>query len=234
MSAPELALPDDVDALKAMVIAMAQKAALLEERNLHLELVNKSADERIARLTAVVKMLERARFGSRSERLRTGALSEEQYALVFDEIETGVAAIEAQMEKSAGGSKAKRAPRPRKGFAAHLERVEVVIEPETPAGCEALEKILIGEDVSERLDVTPAKFRVIVTRRPKYAYKGWDGVIQAAAPARIVESGIPTEALLAQIAVSKYADGLPLYRQEAIYARDQVEIDRSQMAQWMG
>lgn len=151
------------------------------KRNLHLELVNKSADERIARLTAVVKMLERARFGSRSERLRTGALSEEQYALVFDEIETGVAVIEAQMEKSAGGSKAKRAPRPRKSFAAHLERVEVVIEPETPAGCEALEKILIGEDVSERLDVTPAKFRVIVTRRPKYAYKGWDGVIQAAA-----------------------------------------------------
>ena len=46
--------------------------------------------------------------------------------------------------------------------------------------------------------------------------------------------GIPTEALLAQIAVSKYADGLPLYRQEAIYARDQVELDRSLMAQWMG
>ncbi|WP_329609610.1 hypothetical protein [Mesorhizobium muleiense] len=89
MSAPDLALPDDVEALKAMVVAMAEKAALLEERNLHLELVNKSADERIARLTAIVKMLERARFGSRSERLRTGALSEEQYALVFDEIETG-------------------------------------------------------------------------------------------------------------------------------------------------
>ena len=81
---------------------------------------------------------------------------------------------------------------------------------------------MIGEDVSERLDVTPTKFRVIVTRRPKYVYKGRDGVIQAAAPARIIESGIPTEALLAQIAVSKYADGLPLYRQEAIYARDKV------------
>jgi transposase len=85
---------------------------------------------------------------------------------------------------------------------------------ETPAICEGLERILIGERVCERLDVTPAKFRVIVTRRPKYAYKGWDGVIQAAAPARIIESGIATEALLAQIAVSKYADGLPLYRQE--------------------
>jgi transposase len=79
----------------------------------------------------------------------------------------------------------------------------VIIEPETPAGCEGLEKILIGEDVSVRLHVTPAKFRVIVTRHPKDAYKGWDGVLQAAAPARIIESGIPTEALLALIAVSK-------------------------------
>jgi len=73
-----------------------------------------------------------------------------------------------------------------------------------------------------------------VTRRPKYAFKGWEGVIQAVAPARIIESGLPTEALLAHIAVSKYADGLPLYRQEGIYARDQVEIDRHLMARWMG
>ena len=50
----------------------------------------------------------------------------------------------------------------------------------------------------------------------------------------IIEGGIPTEALLAQIAVSKYADGLPLFRQEAIYARDKVELSRSLMAQWMG
>src|SRR5215470_18828141 len=97
-----------------------------------------------------------------------------------------------------------------------------------------MQKVLIGEDVSERLDVTAAKFRVLVTRRPKYAYRGRDGVIQAPAPPHIIESGIPTEALLAQIAVSKYADGLPLYRQETIYARDQVELDRSLMAQWMG
>jgi transposase len=61
-----------------------------------------------------------------------------------------------------------------------------------------------------------ARFRVIVTRRPKYAYRNRHGVIQAPAPSHIIESGIPTEALLAQIAVSKYADGLPLYRQEAI------------------
>ena len=151
---------------------------------------------------------------------------------MFDEIKTGMAAIEAELESTVQ-DKPKRAPRPRKGFAAHLERVEIVT-PEIPAGCEGLEKVLIGEDVSERLDVMPAKFRVIVTRRPKYAYRNRDGVIQAPAPPHIIESGIPTEALLAQIAVSKYADGLPLYRQEAIYARDQVELDRSLMAQWMG
>ncbi len=226
-------LPDDVDALKAMIVAMADQRALLEARNSHLEVATKTADERIATLTAIVRMLERSRYGTRSERLRGETLSEEQHAFVFDEIETGMAAIEAELD-SAVQDKPKRAPRPRKGFAAHLERVEIVIEPEIPAGWEGLEKVLIGEDVSERLDVMPAKFRVIVTRRPKYAYRNRDGVIQAPAPPHIIESGIPTEALLAQIAVSKYADGLPLYRQETIYARDQVELDRSLMAQWMG
>src|SRR5690606_3020104 len=88
-----------------------------------------------------------------------------------------------------------------------------------------------------RLDVTPATFRVIVTRRPKYAYRladGEDRIVQAPAPDHLIAGGIPTEALLAQVAVSKYADGLPLYRQEEIYARDGVELDRSLMAQWMG
>lgn len=74
------------------------------------------------------------------------------------------------------------------------------------------QKILIGEDVSERLDVIPAKLRVIVTRCPKYAFKHEDGIFQAAAPAHIIESGIPTEARLTQVAVSKYSDGLPQTR----------------------
>ncbi len=151
-----------------------------------------------------------------------------------DGIETGAAAIKAELEKAGGQGKPKRAPRPRKGFAAHLERVEIVIAPEVPAGCEGLEKVRIGEDVPERLDVTPARFRVPVTRRPKYACKGRDGVIQAPAPAHVAGGGVPTAALLAWIAVSKYADGLPLYRQEAVYARDGVDLDRPLMAQWMG
>lgn len=130
----------------------------------------------------------------------------------------------------------RRASRPRKAFPAHLERVEIVIEPEAVAcACGACQPVRVGEDVSERLDVTPAKLRIIVTRRPKYGCAECkEGVRQAAAPAHLVEAGVPSEALLAHIAVSKYADGLPLYRQEGIYARDGVEISRNTMANWMG
>jgi transposase len=230
LAAPDL--PDDVDALKAMVLALSQKSVLADAEIAELKTLNATADERNARLTSIIKMLERARYGSRSEQFKRNGWNEEQYAFALEEVQTGLAEIKAPLEKKTNTGT--RAPRPRKGFGAHLERVEVVIEPCDPLGCEGLEKVCLGEDVSERLDVTPAKFRVIVTRRPKYAYRGQDGVIQAAAPAHLIEAGIATEALLAHIAVAKYADGLPLYRQEAIYARDGVELDRSLMAQWMG
>ncbi|MGO9392297.1 IS66 family transposase [Rhodoblastus sp.] len=236
MKTLDFPLPDDVDALKALVRAMAEKAAraeALESENRDLKALNAEADERIARLTSILKALERNRFGKRSEKLGAAA-KDEQQAFVFEEIETGIAEIKAGLDKAGGSAKQKRTPRPRKAFSPHLERVEVVIEPEVPAEHLGKEKIKIGEDVCERLDVELPRFRVIVTRRPKYAFKDADGVIQALAPARIIEGGIPTEALLAMIAVSKYADGLPLYRQEAIYARDSVELDRSLMAQWMG
>jgi transposase len=236
MLPPDLALVNDVETLKSMVLAMAAKASrvdALESEVGDLKARNADADERIKRLTQILAAFDRARFGRRSEKLRpTSADDDEQRAFVFEEIETGIAALKAQVNKGRK-SKEERAPRRRKGFAAHLERIEVVIEPDESEHA-GKAKVLIGEDVSERLDVVPAKFRVIVTRRPKYAFKDADGVIQALAPTHIIESGIPTEALLAQIAVSKYADGLPLYRQENIYARDSVEIDRRIMAQWMG
>ncbi|WHS94166.1 IS66 family transposase [Sinorhizobium kummerowiae] len=239
MDLPLSDLPDDVDALKAMVLALAREQAAKEVRLkvaeaeiARLEAVEKSANERIANLTLIMKVLQRTQNGKRSERLRLG-VNDEQVSFAFEEVETGLSAIRSELDRAAK-DKPKRAPRPRKGFAAHLERIEEVIEPEIPAGCEGLSKVLIGEDRSERLDVVPPKFRVIVTRRPKYAFRGSDGVVQALAPAHIIEGGLPTERLLAYIAVSKYADGLPLYRQEAIYLRDRVEISRSLMAQWMG
>jgi len=254
-------LPDDVDALKAMIAAAyAERALARQQRQVdasaqHAEIAAlqaeisayeaeivamtaaKTADqEKIARLESIVAMLRRAQYGTRSEKLRIDPLDAEQMAFVFDELQTGLAEIKAGRDKHAGTA-SPRPPRPRKDFAPQLERIEQIIEPEVPADCVGLEAIRIGEDVSERLDVTPARFRVIVTRRPKYAYRladGQDRIVQAPAPDHLIVGGIPTEALLAQVAVSKYADGLPLYRQEGIYARDGVELDRSLMAQWMG
>lgn len=239
MDLPLHDLPDDVDALKAMVLALAREQAAKEVRLVaaeveiaRLEAVEKSANERITNLTSILKVLQRTRYGTRSERLRLG-IDDDQASFAFEEVETGLSAIESELDR-ARGARPKRAPRPRKGFAAHLERIEEIVEPDIPEDCIGLDKILIGEDRSERLDIVPPKFRVIVTRRPKYAFRDRDGVIQALAPAHIIESGLPSERLLAYIAVSKYADGLPLYRQEAIYMRDGVEISRSLMAQWMG
>ena len=93
----------------------------------------------------------------------------------------------------------------------------------------------IGEDVTERLDVIPAQFRVLVMRRPKYACRACEGVVvQAPAPARLIEGGIPTEATVAHVIVAKYADHLPLYRQAQIYARQGIDLDRSTLADWVG
>jgi transposase len=93
----------------------------------------------------------------------------------------------------------------------------------------------MGDDRSERLDVLPAKFRVIVTRRPKYACRRCEEVVvQAPAPARLVEGDIPTEATVAHVLVAKYADHLPLYRQAQILGRQGVNLDRSTLADWVG
>ena len=118
----------------------------------------------------------------------------------------------------------------------HLPRIEQVIEvADKTCPCCRGRLHLMGEDVSERLDIVPAQFRVIVTRRPKYACRACEEVVvQAPAPARLVEGGIPTEATVAHVLVAKYADHLPLYRQAQIYARQGVSLDRSTLADWVG
>ena len=94
---------------------------------------------------------------------------------------------------------------------------------------------VVGHDSSERLDVIPAQFRVLVTRRPKLACRACDGVVvQAPAPARLIEGGPPTEALVAHVLVARYADHLPLYRQAQIMARQGVALERSTLAFWVG
>src|ERR1700758_2824080 len=94
---------------------------------------------------------------------------------------------------------------------------------------------VIGEETSERLDVIPAQFRVIRTRRPKYACRACAGaVVQAPAPEHLIKGGLPTEALVAHVLVGKYAWHLPLYRQAQMLASQGIEIDRATLAFWVG
>lgn len=96
---------------------------------------------------------------------------------------------------------------------------------------------VIGEDVSERLDIIPAQFRVIVTRRQRYGCRSCEnGVTQAPAPApaHLIPGGMLTEATLAHVLMSKYADHLPLYLQAQVYARQGIDLDRSTLAAWVG
>jgi transposase len=238
-------LPDDVEELKALTLATSARAdrseaeaeaarsdvLRLKAQVNDLAQTNAMAKAEIARLASILKTLKRGRFGKRSEKLGTD--DAEQQSFAFEEVETGLAAISARLEAKSK-SQSRKTPGDKPRFPSHLERVEEVVEPEVRADLQDKERVRIGQDESIRLDVIRARFRLIVTIRPKYAYKEPGSILQAPAPEHIVEAGLPTEALLAQVAVSKYADGLPLYRQEAIYARDGVELGRSLMAQWMG
>src|SRR6478736_6556593 len=186
------------------------------------------------RLRQIIKELQRHRFGRRAESLLV-----DQLLLGLEEAEQ----IEAEgLAGEEAADPAKRAERARKRRAnrgslpAHLPRVERIIDVQDKT-CPCCQGALhaMGEDVSERLDIVPAQFRVIVTRRPKYACRACEEVVvQASAPTRLVEGGIPTEATIAHVLVAKYADHLPLYRQAQIYARQGVNLDRSTLADWVG
>jgi len=226
-------LPDDAASLKALIAALVtDQAGLRQDKAVLAAEVDRLAAQN-ARLDHIVMVLRRARFGRSSERL-----TEEQMNLALEDIEAGFAAEDAKAEKSSATVKreATKTRRTNRGhLPAHLSREEVVIEPESktcPCGC-ALH--VIGEDVSERLDRIPAKLRVIVTRRPKYACRACtDGVVQVPAPLRLVEGGLPTEALVADVLISKYAWHLPLYRQAQIMQTEGITIDRGTLSSWVG
>lgn len=186
------------------------------------------------RLRQIIKELQRHRFGRRAE-----SLPEDQLQLALEEAEQVESAGQAEAEETAPAERKARAVRRRTNrgaLPAHLPRIETVIDIESTV-CPCCSGTLhrIGEDVAERLDIVPAQFRVLVVRRPKYACRACeDVVVQAPAPARLIEGGIPTEATVAQGLVSKYADHLPLYRQAQVHARQGVNLDRSTLADWVG
>lgn len=185
----------------------------------------------IQRLQKLVPDFKRALFGTRSEKANP-----EQFELALEDIETAMAAVHAEDE--APDPPASPTAKPRKtnrgSLPKHLPHIEEVIAPDsTICGCGA-ERQLIGEDVSERFDIIPAQFRVIVTRRPKYACRSCtNGVVQAPAPARLIPDGMPAEATVAHVLVSKYADHLPLYLQAQIYSRQGIDLKRSTNCSWM-
>jgi len=227
-------LPTDIDALHALIRAertalasvMAARDAAFAERD--------QLAARNAKLEHILAEIRRAHFGRKSERI-----SEDQLALALEDLEAALAKDEAKDEKADPALKLVRAHKRRTSRALkfdHLPHEEVVIEPESKiCPCCGGTLHVIGEDTSRRLDKVPAKIRLIVTRRPKYACRTCtDGVVQAPAPPRLVEGGLPTEAFVADVVVSKFADHQPLYRQSQILARHDVPIERSTLAQWVG
>jgi transposase len=216
----EADLPDDVDALRALVLEQAHELDLLK--------VFRTENER---LQAIIDALMRHRFGRKSEQLDA-----DQFELALEEVEAALSQAELARNKASKASSERPRKTNRGSLPAHLERIEQIVDVEEKA-CTCCGGALhqIGEDVAERLDVVPTTFRVLVTRRPRYGCRSCENaVVQAPAPARIVEGGIPTEALIAQVLVSKYADHLPLYRQAQVYARQGIQLDRSTLADWVG
>ena len=205
-------LPDDPSTLKAMLLAERARAERLEQ---------------------IIKELQRHRFGRRAE-----TLPEDQLLLGLEDVEQIEASSAAEIDAANAAERSSRAEKRRRNrgsLPAHLPRIEMVVDIDDHA-CPCCHNALhrIGEDVSERLDIIPAQFRVLVVRRPNYACRSCEAIVQAPAPARLIEGGLPTEATVAQVLVSKYADHLPLYRQAQIFTRQGVNLDRSTLADWVG
>lgn len=238
MSSPLISLDLDTlppEARSAVEALMAQNAALSERVG---ELTGRTTElgADVERLEHLVREFQRALYGKRSEKL-----SEDQRQLAFEDLEIAVAEVEktgGEPDATSDGTGRKRSPARRNHgrLPEEFERETRVIEPESlqcPCGCG--EMVKIGEDRSERLDIVPARFRVIETIRPRYACRACqEGVYQAPAPAHLIEGAMPTEAMIAHVLVSKYADHLPLYRQAQIYRRAGIDLHRSTLAGWVG
>lgn len=184
---------------------------------------------KIDQLTHEMAVLKRWKFAAHSEQWHgaQGSLLDETIDADLEAVAAELAAL--TLVPPVPKELPKRSPLP-----AHLPRVEVRHEPEQTecrCGC-ALKRI--GEDVSEKLDYTPGVFQVERHIRGKWTCAQCQTLVQAPVPAQVIDKGIPTAGLLAQVLVAKYADHQPLYRQEGIFERAGMAIPRSTLAQWVG
>ena len=203
-------LPADVDALQAMVLTRtAERDAAIAE---------------LAHLKFYVDKLQNAKFGRSSEQRDAN-----QVPLPLENITQPVAAQAPDSgDERDQATPAKQRKANRGNLPDHLPHVHETLHPDdTNCPCCRAAMHVIGEDQSKRLDVIPAQFRVLVTHRPKYACRACEGaIVQAPAPERLIKAGLPTEAMVAFILVSKYAWHLPLYRQAQMLALQGIKLDR--------
>src|ERR1700677_4516011 len=186
-------------------------------------------------LRAEIATLKGLIFGARSE--RSAIICVEQLALDLERIaDAQPPANDDEPEPGAPGAKRRKPRRNIGALAAHLPRCEQVIEPaSTLCPCSTGQMHRVGEETSERPDRVLAWLRVLRTIRPKYACRACEGpIVQAPAPARLVEGGMATTALIAHMAAAKYAWQSTLYRQAQILAGHGVVVDRQTLARWMG
>jgi len=218
---------------------LATLRRLIAERDAELAVLrarSAASEAEVEKLRLLIKQLQRAMYGRRSEKI-----DPDQLQLGLEDIEQSIAMAEAASEAAAakppeGERRAATVRRNRGNLPKHLPREEIVIAPQSTAcPCCGGAMHVIGEDASEQLDVIPAQFKVIVTRRPRYGCRTCEGaVVQAPAPSRPIDGGMASEALIAHVIVGKYADHCPLYRQAQIFARQGIDLDRSTLAAWVG
>jgi len=226
MSASSSELPHDAAALREL--------ALRQQRELEASAEKLEArDEELRVLREYVRLLKHHRFGRTSERRAEG-----QFGL-FDEAEAEAGAAEAEEaeESEVAVPAHTRRKRGRRPLPEWIPRAEVLHDlPEAqkrcPADGRALERI--GEESSEQLEFIPARLRVLRHVRPKYACPACrEGIHTAPVPPQPIPKSVASPTLLAHLATSKYADGLPLYRQERMFTRLGIDLPRASLASWM-
>jgi transposase len=224
-------LPDlhqlDFDALRSLIIAQQEQIALQREQLA-------SRDAEIEQLRLLIAKLRRMQFGRKSEKVERQI---EQLQLRLDDLEANRAENEVSSAASVAAAPATPVSRKpdRRPLPEHLPReTQTVLPKETNCPDCGGELKHLGEDVSEMLEYVPEHFKVIRRVRPKLACGRCDKIVQAEALSRPIARGMAGPRLLAHVLVSKYCDHLPLYRQEEMYERAGVELDRATLASWVG
>jgi transposase len=186
---------------------------------------------KIQALTFELAYYKRIRFANKSEQF-----SAEQRELFEESWNADTSALEAEVEQSGSSTPPpKRERAGRQPLPDHLPRIEHRHEPEScTCGQCGKDLVKIGEDISEQLDVEPARFFVHRHIRPQYACRACETVSAAPIPPAVIDGGMAAPGLLTWVMVSKFMDHLPLYRLEQIAARSHVPLARSTLAEWVG